>query len=43
MLPLEKPWYRMLLVLALVLGAAGGMLSLVYMGRTYAGSIEIDG
>ncbi len=30
MLPLEKPWYRSLLLLALILGAAGGVLALAF-------------
>ncbi len=37
MLPLEKPWYRSLLLLALLLGAAGGVLALVFNGITVRG------
>jgi H+/Cl- antiporter ClcA len=32
MLPLEKPWYQKLLVLALVLGVTGGVWALIFMG-----------
>jgi H+/Cl- antiporter ClcA len=32
MLPLEKRWYQKLLVLALVLGVAGGVWALIFMG-----------
>jgi H+/Cl- antiporter ClcA len=38
MLPLEKSWYRKLLVLTLVLGAAGGVSALVFMGITGTGT-----
>ncbi len=37
MLPLEKPWYRRLLVFALVLGLVGGMAALGFNGVTGAG------
>jgi H+/Cl- antiporter ClcA len=37
MLPLEKPWYRKLLLLALVIGAAGGVLSLAFSTVTGTG------
>ncbi len=37
MLPLEKSWYRKLLVLALLLGAIGGVLALIFMGITGTG------
>jgi H+/Cl- antiporter ClcA len=37
MLPLEKPWYRTLLLLTLVIGTAGGVLSLAYTTVTNAG------
>jgi H+/Cl- antiporter ClcA len=37
MLPLEKPWYRRLLLLTLVIGAAGGVLSLAFSTVTGAG------
>ena len=37
MLPLEKPWYKRLLLFALVLGGAGGLLALLFMGITGAG------
>src|SRR5512139_1091013 len=34
MVPLEKPWYRKLLILAPVIGAAGGVLAVIFMGIT---------
>lgn len=34
MVPLEKPWYQRLLMLAPVLGIAGGLLALIFMGIT---------
>ena len=34
MVPLEKPWYRKLLILAPVIGAAGGVLAVIFMGVT---------
>jgi len=37
MLPLEKPWYRKLLLLTLVIGIAGGILSLAFSSVTGAG------
>ncbi len=37
MLPLEKPWYRKLLLLTLLIGAAGGVLSLLFSTITGAG------
>ena len=37
MLPLEKPWYRRLLLLSLVIGLAGGVLSLAFSTVTGAG------
>ena len=37
MLPLEKPWYRKLLLLTLLIGAAGGVLSLTFSSVTGAG------
>ena len=37
MLPLEKPWYRKLLLLTLVIGAAGGLLALAFSTVTGAG------
>ncbi len=37
MLPLEKPWYRTLLTLTLVIGAAGGVLALAFNTVTGAG------
>ena len=37
MLPLEKPWYRKLLLLTLVIGVAGGVLSLVFSTITGTG------
>ncbi len=37
MLPLEKPWYRKLLLLTLVIGIAGGILSLAFSTVTGAG------
>jgi H+/Cl- antiporter ClcA len=37
MLPLEKPWYRKLLLLTLVIGAAGGVLSLAFSTVTNTG------
>lgn len=37
MLPLEKPWYRKLLLLTVMIGAAGGVLALLFMGITGAG------
>jgi H+/Cl- antiporter ClcA len=37
MLPLEKPWYRKLLLLTLVIGIAGGVLSLAFSTVTGAG------
>jgi hypothetical protein len=38
MLPLEKPWYQKLLVLALVLGVAGGVWALIFMGIVNTGT-----
>ena len=37
MLPLEKQWYRRLLLLTLVIGTAGGVLSLALASVTGAG------
>jgi H+/Cl- antiporter ClcA len=37
MLPLEKPWYRTLLILTLLIGAAGGVLALAFNMVTGAG------
>ena len=37
MLPVEQSWYKKLLFFALVLGAAGGVASLVYMAVTNTG------
>jgi hypothetical protein len=37
MLPLAEAWYRKLLVAALVLGVAGGVIALVYSGVTDLG------
>lgn len=37
MLPLEDPWYKRLLLFALVLGGVGGLLALLFMGITGAG------
>jgi H+/Cl- antiporter ClcA len=37
MLPLERPWYRRLLLLALLLGGVGGLLALLFNGITGAG------
>jgi H+/Cl- antiporter ClcA len=37
MLPLEKPWYRTLLILTLLIGAAGGVLALAFNRVTGAG------
>ncbi len=37
MLPLEKPWYRKLLLLTLVIGIVGGILSLAFSTVTGAG------
>ena len=37
MLPLEKPWYRTLLILTLLIGAAGGVLALAFNVVTGAG------
>jgi hypothetical protein len=37
MLPLEKPWYRRLLLFTLVIGVAGGVLSLAFSTVTGAG------
>jgi H+/Cl- antiporter ClcA len=37
MLPLEKPWYRTLLFLTLLIGAAGGVLALAFNKVTGAG------
>jgi hypothetical protein len=34
MLPFEKPWFRKLLLLAPVIGAAAGVLALIFMGIT---------
>ncbi len=34
MLPLELPWYRRLLAVAVVLGVSGGVLSLIYLAGT---------
>ena len=34
MVPLEKPWYRKLLMLAPVIGVAGGVLAVIFMGIT---------
>lgn len=34
MIPFEKRWYRKLLVLTLVIGAAGGVMALIFMGIT---------
>ncbi len=38
MLPLEKPWYKKLLVLALLIGVVGGVSALLFMGIIGAGS-----
>lgn len=38
MLPLEKRWYQKLLVLALVLGVAGGLWALLFMGIVNTGT-----
>ncbi len=38
MLPLEKLWYRKLLLLALALGAAGGLWALLFMGTINTGT-----
>ncbi len=37
MLPLEKAWYKRLLLFALILGGAGGVLALAFNGVTGAG------
>ncbi len=37
MLPLELPWYRRLLAVAVVLGVSGGVLSLIYLAGTGIG------
>ena len=37
MLPLEKSWYKRLLLLALVLGGGGGLMALLFNGITGAG------
>jgi len=34
MVPLEKPWYQKLLILAPVIGAVGGVLAVIFMGIT---------
>ncbi len=34
MLPFEKPWFRKLLILAPIIGAAAGVLALIFMGIT---------
>ena len=34
MVPLEKPWYQKLLMLAAVIGIAGGVLAVIFMGIT---------
>lgn len=34
MVPFEKPWYRKLLMLAPVIGVAGGLLAVIFMGIT---------
>lgn len=34
MVPLEKPWYRRLLILSAVIGVAGGLLAVIFMGIT---------
>ena len=37
MLPLTEPWYRRLLVVALILGVGGGLIALAYSGVTTFG------
>jgi H+/Cl- antiporter ClcA len=43
MLPLSEPWYRRLLLAALVLGVAGGVIALVYSGVTGFGIDRLYG
>lgn len=43
MLPLEKPWYSKLLLFALLLGIAGGLAALVYIGITGTASAFLFG
>jgi hypothetical protein len=34
MVPLEKPWYQILLLLMPIIGAVGGVLAVIFMGVT---------